>query len=167
MPPDVIARGIIMDVIGVGMQSDHTLAKKAHSYRRANDPAALSRALAEVFAEVSNTVTDFAHVDAFDVIAPIPDQVAMAIIQALSASGNHPIGEKPKPSPQPSSINATKAPAASIPVSVPTTAGGNSPPPVRGEGFFSRWGFALMLVLIILAAKVLGKLFFTRKGHRK
>ena len=35
---DILARGISVDVIGVDMQSDHSLATKVHNYRRADDP---------------------------------------------------------------------------------------------------------------------------------
>ena len=51
--PAVMARGINLDVIGVGMSATHSLAKMAHSYRKANDARSLERAVAEVFAEVS------------------------------------------------------------------------------------------------------------------
>ena len=154
--PDVIARGITVDVIGVGMKGDHTLARKAHSYRRANDPSALSRAVAEVFAEVSTPVTDLAHAEAFDLIAPIPNEVAITMIQALSTSGNHPIGEKPKPAPLPSSSSGVKAPAPSIAGTVPTTVGGNSPPQSRAKGF-PRWGTILIVVVIVLALRRVGR----------
>ena len=41
--PEIVARGITVDVIGVGMSQRHTLATKVHSYRSANDPASLKR----------------------------------------------------------------------------------------------------------------------------
>jgi hypothetical protein len=95
--PEVMARGITVDVIGVGMRKNHTLATRVHSYRSANDPAALKRALAEVFAEVGSSRTDAAaDAEAFATLAPLPAEVAAAMIQALSTSGNQPIGEKPK-----------------------------------------------------------------------
>lgn len=105
--PEVIARGITMDVIGVGMKRDHTLATKVHSYRRADDPAALSRAIAEVFAEVGTSDSDVAGSEAFETIAPIPTESAMAIIQALSTSGNQPIGEQPR---SPDSVQQSPSP---------------------------------------------------------
>ncbi|MEO0813944.1 MAG: vWA domain-containing protein, partial [Myxococcota bacterium] len=43
--PDIVSRGIRLDVIGVAMGKDHTLARTAHSYRRANDPKSLERAV--------------------------------------------------------------------------------------------------------------------------
>lgn len=95
--PDVISRGIIMDVIGVDMRKDHTLAKRAHSYRRANDPASLRSAVAAVFAEVAQSGSDSVGDDAFDIIAGIPSEIAAVALQTLSLSGNHPIGSKPLP----------------------------------------------------------------------
>lgn len=91
--PEVPARGIIVDVIGVDMKTDHTLASMAHSYRRANDPDSLERAIREVFAELSSDVGDFSMEEAFDLIVPIPVECAVAALQALSTSGNRPIGE--------------------------------------------------------------------------
>jgi len=115
--PDVMSRGITMDAIGVGMKQDHTLARKAHSYRRANDPASLNRAVTEVFAEISGTATDGAQAEAFEVLAPIPSDVASTMIQALSSSGNHPIGTKAasdtRPKPQLAPPAATPTPGAS------------------------------------------------------
>jgi len=95
--PEVVARGITVDVIGVRMQRAHTLATKVHSYRRADDPASLRQAIEEVMAEVSaGDVTDSTGADAFELLAAIPPEVAGAMVTSLSASGNTPIGEKPR-----------------------------------------------------------------------
>lgn len=91
--PEVLARGILVDVIGVDMKTDHTLASMAHSYRRANDPDSLERAIREVFAELSSDTGDFSMEEAFELIAPFPVECAEAALQALSTSGNWPIGE--------------------------------------------------------------------------
>lgn len=90
--PEVLARGILVDVIGVDMKTDHTLASMAHSYRRANDPDSLERAIREVFAELSSDAADFSMEEAFELIAPFPVECAEAALQALSISGNRPIG---------------------------------------------------------------------------
>ena len=55
--PDIVRRGITIDVIGVDMQKDHSLATKVHQYRRADDAEALNQAVAAVFAE-SDSATD-------------------------------------------------------------------------------------------------------------
>jgi hypothetical protein len=128
--PEVMARGITMDVIGVAMSQAHTLATKAHSYRRANDPEALSRAIREVFAEIAGTAQDVAQAEAFEMLAPIPTEVASAMISALSTSGNEAIGTRPAPvprarsAPQPAPAAATVQPP---PVKTPPA----QPPQVR------------------------------------
>lgn len=69
--PDVLSRGIIVDAIGVDMKQDHSLATQVHSYRRADDQAALQKAVQEVFAERddsagSNSADDFSLLEAID-----------------------------------------------------------------------------------------------------
>jgi uncharacterized protein YegL len=111
--PDVIARGIKVDVIGVAMSETHTLARKVHSYRAANDSASLQRALSEVFAEVADSRTDSTDADVFALLAPLPDKLAAAVIQALSAVDNRPIGA-PRvslPATKPKLINSSPATA--------------------------------------------------------
>jgi uncharacterized protein YegL len=92
--PEIMARGITIDVIGVDMKQTHTLATKVHSYRRADDPQSLKQAIAEVFAEVGSADGDAAQAEAFDLIAPLPYEVASGMIKALATSGNTPIGVK-------------------------------------------------------------------------
>jgi len=92
--PEVVGRGITIDVVGVDMKTTHTLATMVHSYRRADDPASLKKAVAEVFAEVADTGSDIAGEDAFSQLAAIPDETAAAMLSALSISGNDPIGVK-------------------------------------------------------------------------
>ena len=93
--PEVVARGITVDVIGVDMETRHTLATKVHSYRSADDPSSLREAIAEVFAEVASTGDDAADQDMFDELAGFPDAAASAAVAALAKSGNWPIGEAP------------------------------------------------------------------------
>ncbi len=92
--PDILTRGIWVDVIGVDMAGDHTLATEVHTYRRADDPASLEQAIREVFAESTGGPGDADESD-FELLAAIPDEVAAAALAALAQSGNHPIGEKP------------------------------------------------------------------------
>lgn len=89
--PDILARGITTDVIGVDMASRHSLATKVHTYRKADDPESLTQAVREVFAETSSDSGD-AGIDDFELVAGLPDAVASAALEALSSSGNHPIG---------------------------------------------------------------------------
>ena len=92
-PPEVMARGIIVDVIGVKMKGDHSLATQVHSYRRADEPEALEEAIAEVLAEVGNGDAGVGDDSAFDLIAGLPDGLAAPVLDALTVSDNRPIGE--------------------------------------------------------------------------
>jgi len=91
--PDILSRGITTDVIGVDMASEHSLATKVHTYRRADDPESLTRAVREVFAETSADASDTGE-DDFDLVAGLPDEVAVAALEALGSAGNHPIGTR-------------------------------------------------------------------------
>jgi hypothetical protein len=92
--PVIVARGITVDVIGVNMKQDHTLATKVHSYRRADDPAALKKALSEILAEVNVSDGDAAAAEAFDLLAPLPAELCGSMIQALAQVNNQPIGQR-------------------------------------------------------------------------
>jgi von Willebrand factor type A domain len=84
--PLIVSRGVVLDVIGVDMQADHSLAKRSHSYRRANDAQSFEKALKEVFAE--STADDNLNSQAgFDLIAALPDEMASEALQALRESG--------------------------------------------------------------------------------
>ena len=91
--PEVLSRGIVVDVIGVAMKENHTLATKVHSYRSANDEDSLKQAIAEVFAEVGSSSNDLNAEEAFEILAGIPDELAQVAIQTLAGSGNNPIGQ--------------------------------------------------------------------------
>ena len=94
---DILARGICIDVIGVDMLDDHLLAHCVHSYRRANDPATLIHAVRDAFAEISESGDGAVRRDDFALLAELPDDMAAPMLRALTESGNHPIGERPKP----------------------------------------------------------------------
>ena len=88
--PDVLSRGLIVDAIGVDMKQNHSLATRVHSYRRADDGAALSKAIQEVFAEkvdsnIANSQADFALLQALD------DGTAKEALITLSKPNNSPI----------------------------------------------------------------------------
>jgi len=143
--PDIMSRGVTLDVIGVKMASRHTLSQYAHSYREANDPKSLQKAIQEVFSEVSiqdNTVFDPEDFDGD--ISGIPSEVASVIIEALSNTGNHPIGTKPKPIVS----QETASPNVQSQSTQPTT-------PVANADDFPVGKF-LLIFLIIVAVVVLG-----------
>ncbi len=170
--PDVIARGITVDVIGVAMASNHTLARKVHSYRAANDPASFRRALSEVFAEVGSSRTDQADGEVFALIAPLPTEAAIAAIQALSSTDNRPIGDKSTPAPpvkpMPSSTAKPTYRAGPPPNTGPVPPQAQAqppnapaePPPARTGGSLARTAVLAVVVLIIARA------LFGRKRKR-
>lgn len=92
----LLRRGVItLDVIGVDMARRHTLATRSHSYRQANDPESLKRAVQEVFAEISTTDGSGADAEAFAEIAPLPANFASEVLKILGTTGNQPLGEAP------------------------------------------------------------------------
>ncbi|MEM7473933.1 MAG: vWA domain-containing protein [Planctomycetota bacterium] len=88
--PDIMTRGIFVDVIGVDMSTQHSLATRVHNYRSANNAQALAEALSEVFAETVATGQD-ADAD-FEILEGLPEGFAEAALQAMSDIGNNPIG---------------------------------------------------------------------------
>ena len=88
---DIRSRGIIVNVIGVGMDSEHSLATKADSYQNANNLQALTSAISQVLAETPDSKdqpSDFIE----GVFEPT---MAVAALEQLSLFRNQPIGEKP------------------------------------------------------------------------
>lgn len=93
--PDVMSRHIRLDVIGIDMGSQHSLAKKVHSYREAKDAVSLTTAIEDVLAESSGKVTKDTDESDFELICAIPQDSAGEIIKALTNLGDDiPIGEK-------------------------------------------------------------------------
>ena len=83
--PRALGAGLTVDVVGVAMRADHSLATRVDGYRRADDPAALSAALSDVLAESAGPADgdDGAESD-YDLIAPLPGPLAAAALTALS-----------------------------------------------------------------------------------
>ncbi|MCA9211427.1 MAG: VWA domain-containing protein [Planctomycetales bacterium] len=88
--PDVLSRNIVVDVIGVDMANDHSLATQVDTYRRADDPASLTQAISESLAEVNDALGDESGAD-YDLLEGLPDESALAIISALGTNSNNPI----------------------------------------------------------------------------
>jgi uncharacterized protein YegL len=133
--PEIIARGIVVDVIGVDMKSDHTLASKSHTYRRANDASSFESALIEIFAE-SNQAADDGSASDFDLIAGLPDEFASEALAALASMINK-------------SIDGGPVSVESDTFAVPSPDGGatspNNPPP--GGNF---WFIVAIVVFIVI-----------------
>lgn len=93
--PEVLARGIRVDVVGIKMTSRHELATKVHSYRNGSDFESLTRALTDAIAEMNIQGLDISKEDVFDIIKPLPDDLVRAILKTISDRPNYPIGEEP------------------------------------------------------------------------
>ncbi len=88
--PDVLSRGLMVDAIGVDMKQDHSLATRVHTYRRADDGEALSKAVQEVFAEKIDANTTNSNAD-FALLQAIDDLTAKEALIALSKPNNTPV----------------------------------------------------------------------------
>lgn len=146
--PEIMARGITVDVIGVDMTARHTLATKVHSYRSADDPDSLKQAVQAVFAEIASDSGSDADEDAFALIADIPFEVAEGMLSALATSGNYPIGERAnrgrvqrQPPPQ----------QRQAPQRVPQQSSPPAPPVEDNSGGIKLWQIAILIVIVILA----------------
>jgi hypothetical protein len=88
----ILSKGLRVEAIGVDMSSKHSLATKV-PYRSAENAEQLTTAVKAVLAE-STGKND--HSEDYDLIAPIPPEVAMAALVALSEVDNEPVGQPPK-----------------------------------------------------------------------
>ncbi|MEM7166946.1 MAG: vWA domain-containing protein [Planctomycetota bacterium] len=91
--PDILGRGVTVDVIGVSMPGKHALATRVHSYRSADDPTTLRSALQEVFAEVGSDPSGGGQEEAFELLRGLPDDLAPQVISALVSPDNRPVGQ--------------------------------------------------------------------------
>lgn len=160
-PPEVRSRGLTLDVIGVGIGEKHTLRKNAHSYRSADNPAALERAIREVLAERVDQSDQTGGGDAFALVAGLDPGVAQAMITSLGKQPNHPIGEQP-------SVASTGGGGGSAPGAGGGGGGGSyspSPPGACGCALASATpvhiGTLLQAVAVLIALFALRMLFRT------
>ncbi|MCD4779066.1 MAG: VWA domain-containing protein [Candidatus Omnitrophica bacterium] len=95
--PDIMAKGITIDLIGVYMKQKHSLSRMVHSYREANNTSSLKKAISEVLAEIGDKSHQQATQDAFEIISGLPDDLTMNIIGAITSTTEHPIGDNSRP----------------------------------------------------------------------
>ncbi len=147
----VLQRGVIsLDVIGVGMKQRHTLATMSHSYRKANDPESLTRAIKEVFAEVSADAAGGADAGAFEEIAFLTGPIASGILKSLATGGNHPIGVGPDE--KTAAVSKVKNVS---PNPQPISNQRRNPQPIpRDKGFGSSWMFILIVGIVVVSILV-------------
>jgi uncharacterized protein YegL len=158
--PEIMARGITVDVIGVNMAEQHVLATQVHSYRSADDAEGLQRAIEEVFAEVATDSTDTADADAFADISGIPMEVAAGMLNALATSGNQPIGERA----QRASVRdtSTSPPPLQTSPSEPSDV-----PPANQDGGGMAWWQIAVIAFIVLMVISRGSRRSNRRGGRR
>jgi hypothetical protein len=89
--PDILTRGLVVDVIGVDMRQDHSLATRVHTYRRADDPASLQQAIAAVVLGESSVDDPGAQESDFELLAGLPNETAKAAVEALTRLSNDPV----------------------------------------------------------------------------
>ena len=91
--PEIMHRQIRIDVIGVDMKKNHMLATIVDSYRRADNPKQLIKAVSDVLAEVPSTGVDTEGENMFELISPLTDELVLSLIGEITkVSGNQPIG---------------------------------------------------------------------------
>ncbi len=90
--PDIMSRNLVVDVIGVDMQSEHSLATEVTNYRRADDPQSLEAAIAESLAESDDSAVAGGESD-FELLAALPVDIAPAVITSLTSINNEPINQ--------------------------------------------------------------------------
>lgn len=148
--PDILGRGIRMDVIGVAMDDEHSLARKVHRYRRADNPEALDQAIAQTMAEVGTRATDGnTDNENFAIIAPLPDGVPQELIRSLCTFNDKPI-QIVRQARQNQSQVTTPRPTPPATSTHPATPHQN--PPVHTTHTSNRfsWVFALIIAIIVL-----------------
>jgi uncharacterized protein YegL len=143
--PEIMGRGVTVDVIGVAMAKAHTLANKVHSYRGADDPAALTQALSEVFAEVSSSSSGGGAVD-FELLEGLPFEVAAAMVSTLGMPSNDPIGERTRQAAAPRSLSGSN-PRNSVPTPPRDAADSDD------SGFPRLWGAIFVIVILMLVVR--------------
>lgn len=88
----ILARGIIVNTIGVAMGENHQLATKSHSYANAaNSQALLESVQIALSAEI--TTDDKTSDEMFDAISFLPDALVGTILTSLTRIQNQPLGE--------------------------------------------------------------------------
>jgi len=93
--PEIQARGLLVDVIGVDMAQQHSLATRANTYRNAADPATLEQAIAAVVLGESTAAAQDAGETDFELLEALPSEVAAAALTTLTTPVNTPIGDSP------------------------------------------------------------------------
>lgn len=94
--PDIARRNITVDLIGLDMSGQHSLATAINgSYKEADDAKSLAKAVQAVLAESSGSSGDADESD-YELLQGIPDDFAKTALKTLAKTDDTtPIGEKP------------------------------------------------------------------------
>jgi len=152
--PEIRQRGLTVDVIGVSMEQNHSLATRVDRYRRADDTPALQQAIQESLAETPLDPQDPQENADFELLNGLSSDVAAALIQGLVQFDNRPLGQ----SADDSSADGTEvayspaAPATGMPDSQLPAEPANQP----GGGFSIVTLFILIVVVMAIVKSVVG-----------
>jgi len=149
--PRIIARGLTVDAIGVDMATRHSLATQVDTYRDADDPATLRQAIQEVLAESNADDDGGVAEEDFRLLAAIPEEMCVQLIQTLQAVDNSPIAS--------TEADSSSHPPALFPAGQTSPFG--KPAGQKREGSWA------ILFLIILAFFVLANLKSRLPRHRR
>ncbi len=160
--PEIIARGITLDVIGVDMERDHSLANRVQSYRRADDPGSLTQAIEEALAESVSDPNDPDQDSAFDLLAALPDEVAIAAVEQLCRVNNQLIGTHPVPDPPPpAQVAVIPIPPQSI---VPAHAPAPAPERIGRKLRFS--SLTILLLFVVMLGILMSRIMASNSRRR-
>jgi uncharacterized protein YegL len=149
--PDMVSRGVVVDVIGVDMRSEHSLAKRTHSYRKANDAASFEKALTEIFAESASSGSNDDGAADFDRIAGLPDEFATESLKALTMAQNGEIAEE-----RPNVGFTDQNSVANAPTG--TSPGSSAPAEPKGKSS----SFFALVILVVMTA-ILSRFFMSKR----
>ena len=149
--PDMVSRGVVVDVIGVDMRSEHSLAKRTHSYRKANDAASFEKALTEIFAESASSGSNDDGAADFDRIAGLPDEFATESLKALTMAQNGEIAEE-----RPNVGFTDQNSLANAPIG--TSPGSSAPAEPKGKSS----SFFVLVILVVMTA-ILSRFFMSKR----
>jgi uncharacterized protein YegL len=164
--PDIVSRGLVVDVIGVDMRQNHSLATKVQTYRRADDARSLEQAISEVVLGESSVDASDAGESDFEILNGLSSEVATEILATLAEQGNHPIGQQDQPAAPFGAAEPAVPPSRPI-ASPPYDLARQMTPPTRGTGklgtifgFLCVCSFAMLFIVgvgILLVVKSSGK----------
>ncbi|QDV75850.1 vWA domain-containing protein [Botrimarina mediterranea] len=155
--PEVQARGVLVDVIGVSMAQQHSLATRANTYRNATDPASLEQAIsAVVLGETSGRAQDLFQESDFEVLAPMPAEIAAASLTALATQPNTPLNGTGVVA----RGDAAKPPA-------PWQAAPNPQPAPQPNAPENGGGFSRLFIFLVIAFFIVTRLLSAKKKSNR